>query len=210
MSAESIIGLYERHALAWSQLRRRGAFIEKSWLEKLQNMLPESGSVLDLGCGAGEPIARWLIERKFRVTGVDSSGSLIALCRAEFSSGEWIEADMRRLALGRSFDGVIAWHSFFHLSPGDQREMFNIFARHTASGGALMFTSGDEEDESTGEFQGEPLYHASLSPEEYRKLLDENDFDIIEHRTDDPECGGATVWLARRRSPPVAFATSTP
>ena len=43
-----------------------------------------------------------------------------------------LHADMRRLALGRRFAGLIAWDSFFHLRPQDQRAMFPIFAAHAA------------------------------------------------------------------------------
>jgi SAM-dependent methyltransferase len=47
---------------------------------------------------------------------------------------------------------------------------------------------------------GKPtLYHASLSPDEYRALLVANDFTAIDARMEDAECGGRSVWLARRR-----------
>lgn len=203
MSADSIIGLYERHASAWATLRSRSAFIEGRWLEKFRALLPKTGSVLDLGCGAGEPIARWLIEQGLSLTGVDSSPSLIGVCRDRFPSAEWIEADMRTLMLPHRFDGVIAWHSFFHLNPGDQRSMFDVFEHHIAPGGALMFTSGGDENETLGEFQGEPLYHASLAPKEYHTLLGRSRFDVVESILDDQDCGGAAVWLARRRTGPA-------
>lgn len=210
MSAAGIIGLYERHAGAWAELRSRSPFIERRWLEKFRALLPQTGSVLDLGCGAGEPIARWLIEKGMSLTGVDSSPSLIGVCRNRFPSADWIEADMRTLSLSRRFDGVVAWHSFFHLSPDDQRSMFDVFAHHIARGGVLLFTSGGDENETFGEFQGEPLYHASLAPEEYHTLLDSSGFDLVERMLDDPDCGGAAVWLARRRADPAQYRSPNP
>jgi hypothetical protein len=63
-----------------------------------------------------------------------------------------------------------------------------------------MFTSGPSHGESVGSYCGEPLYHASLAPEEYRALLGENGFDVIAHKAEDPDCGGHTVWLARSRA----------
>lgn len=62
-----------------------------------------------------------------------------------------------------------------------------------------MFTSGDEEGVRIGEWQSEPLYHASLARDDYRALLAANGFDLIRNETRDPQCGGATVWLARCR-----------
>ena len=192
---ERIIGLYEDNAAAWDRQRGR-ALIEKPWLDRFTAGLTEGSAILDLGCGMGEPIGRHLIDRALRVTGVDSSPSLIALCRARFPAEEWIVEDMRDLALGRRFDGLIAWHSFFHLSPEDQRPMFARFAAHLRPGGRLMFTSGWRHGEAIGSWQGEPLYHGSLDTEEYRALLEANGFTILHHRLQDPECGHATVWLA--------------
>jgi hypothetical protein len=65
------------------------------------------------------------------------------------------------------YNGIIAWHSFFHLNQNDQRAMFPRFAALAAPGAALMFTAGHFDGVAMGEFAGEPLYHASLSAEEY-------------------------------------------
>lgn len=196
-AAERIVGLYEDHAEAWDRQRGRD-LIERFWLDRFSALLPAGGSVLDLGCGMGEPIARYLIGRGFAVVGVDSSPSLLALARRRFPDQQWIDADMRRVELGRRFDGVLAWHSLFHLRADDQRAMFPRFAAHAARGAALMFTSGPEAGEAIGKWRGEPLYHASLEPAEYERLLQANGFAAIDRRLRDPDCGEATVWLARK------------
>ena len=103
---------------------------------------------------------------------------------------------MRALALKDTFDGLLAWDSFFHLAHDDQRRMFPIFERHASPGAALMFTSGVSHGEAMGSYRGEPLYHASLAPEEYRTLLKSAGFRVVAHIAEDPDCGGHTVWLA--------------
>ncbi len=104
---------------------------------------------------------------------------------------------MRTLALSRSFDGVLAWDSFFHLSPNNQRAMFAVFSKHSIAGAALMFTSGPSHGKAVRIFRGEPLYHASLSEPEYRALLSEHGYRVARHVAEDPDCGGHTVWLAQ-------------
>jgi len=42
-------------------------------LEDLASLLPPEAAVLDLGCGAGVPVTRWLADRGFAVTGVEVS-----------------------------------------------------------------------------------------------------------------------------------------
>ena len=107
---------------------------------------------------------------------------------------------MREFSLPAKYNGILAWHSFFHLNQNDQRAMFPRFAALAAPGAALMFTSGHFDGVAMGEFAGEPLYHASLSAEEYTALLSENGFAVVAQVPQDPHCGGATVWLAKRVS----------
>lgn len=194
--AERIIDLYERHASDWDRVRDR-TLVERPWLDRFAAGLASRAAILDIGCGSGEPVAAHLIASGFMVTGVDSSQALVGMCRRRFPSHEWLVADMRKLALGRRFEGLIAWDSFFHLAFDDQSGMFPVFARHSAPGAMLMFTSGPRRGEAIGTFAGEALYHASLDPDEYRLLLGENGFDIVDHVPEDPDCGGHTVWLCR-------------
>lgn len=193
--SEGIIELYERHAADYDRDRGR-SLQEKAWLDSFLAAAPPGGSILDLGCGMGEPIARYLIGRGFRVVGVDSSPAMIEMCRTRFPDQEWLVADMRRLALGRRFEGILAWDSFFHLAGDDQRAMFRQFAAHALPEAALMFTSGPAEGTAIGSCYGEPLYHASLDPAEYRRLLKANGFSLQAHVVEDPRCGDHTIWLA--------------
>jgi SAM-dependent methyltransferase len=196
-SAGQIIGLYERHAHAFDLKRGRSLF-EKSWLDRFAALVPAGGHILDLGCGMGEPIARYFIEQGYRITGIDSAPTMIALGRERFPGQIWQVADMRKLSLSRTFDGVLAFDSFFHLSADDQRAMFAVFRAHAAPGAPLMFTSGPAFGEAIGRFEGETLYHASLDPDEYRGLLARHGFAVVHHVAEDPECSGHTIWLARR------------
>ena len=196
--AGRIIGLYRRHARAFASDRSRSLF-ETPWLDRFLALTPKDASVLDIGCGTGEPLARYLTEHGCRVTGIDAAPEMIALCRDRCPDGDWRVADMRTLSLGRAFDGLLAWDSFFHLTHDNQRRMFPVFRAHAAPLAALMFTSGPSHGEAIGTYQGEPLYHASLDPEEYRALLDANGFEVMARASEDPDCGGHTVWLARQR-----------
>lgn len=195
-AADRVVDIYQRHAATWS--RERGDRLqEKAWLDRFLALLPERPSVLDIGCGTGVPIARYLVENHCRMTGVDASSAMITRCADRFPAHHWQVADMRTLNLNRRFGGIMAWDSFFHLSQDDQRPMFSIFKRHAAAGAALMFTSGPSAGEQIGSYHGEPLYHASLDADEYRKLLRDNGFTVVRHTVEDPTCDLHTIWLAR-------------
>ena len=197
-AADAVIELYQENSSAWVGLRSQTLF-EQSWLDRFLSVAAEGGrQILDLGCGSGQPIAEYLIANGYKITGVDGAAALTETARRHFPEHTWIVADMRNLpSLGR-FHGLIAWHSFFHLAPDDQRPMFDIFGRLCHPGAALMFTSGTGFGEFIGTLEGQPLYHGSLDPTEYQSLLHENGFHLLEHVEDDPTCGGATIWLAQK------------
>ncbi|TRO96371.1 class I SAM-dependent methyltransferase [Glycocaulis profundi] len=199
-ASDDIASLYQRNAAGWDEDRRRSRPEgERLWIARFLGIAVPGTDLLDLGCGSGEPVVPDLLAAGHGVTGVDASPALIALCRDRFPDQRWIAADMRGLDLGRRFGGALAWHSLFHLPPDDQEAMFAVFARHLLPGAPLMFTSGSARGETVGRWRGEPLYHASLDPGDYDALLAGNGFSMIDHVTADPDCGGATVWLARRR-----------
>ena len=142
-----------------------------------------------------------LAQQGLRVTGVDKSQTMISLSRERLPDHTWIVADMRELALGRCFDGILAWDSLFHLNSDDQRRMFAMFTDHASAGARLMFNTGPQHGEVIGDYRGEALYHASLSPAAYEALTAASGFEVILHVANNAAAGGRTAWLCRRREP---------
>ncbi|MDA8585183.1 class I SAM-dependent methyltransferase [Rhodobacteraceae bacterium] len=196
--AENIIGIYRRHAQAWAERRGPQVDVQAGWLDRFLDVLPEAATVLDIGCGSGTPIGRYLLDHGCCLTGIDASQEMIQIASEAIADATWIVSDMRSLCLDTTFEGLIAWDSFFHLTPQDQRRMFPVFRQHAAEGAVLMFTSGPNYGETMGTLKGEALYHASLDGEEYRALLAENGFAVLDHVVEDPDCGRHTVWLAQK------------
>jgi SAM-dependent methyltransferase len=198
--ASRIIEHYEKHAIAWDGDRQDGDWNDRVWHDRFIDSLPAGASVLDLGCGSGRPVAQHMHARGLQATGADSSPTMISLCQNRLPHHQWMVADMRRLRLNRRFDGILAWDSFFHLGPDDQRRMFAVFAEHAAARAVLMFNAGPAGGEAIGCYQGDPLYHASLAPDEYAALIGGIGFEVIDHAINDPRAGGRTVWLCRSRA----------
>jgi 2-polyprenyl-3-methyl-5-hydroxy-6-metoxy-1,4-benzoquinol methylase len=188
---------YERNAHAFDAARR-GQFVEKAWLDRFLLGVPRGGRVLDLGCGGGEPIARYLIDRSCQVIGVDLSQTMIGLARTRFARHQWLQGDMRTVALDGPFDGALAWDSLFHLAGADQSAVIARVAAGLAPGGMLLFNTGPAQGEAIGCQFGEALYHASLDPGAYRALFTEHGLVEIAFAPDDFATGGRSVWLARK------------
>jgi cyclopropane fatty-acyl-phospholipid synthase-like methyltransferase len=112
-----------------------------------------------------------LIERGFKVYGVDASPTIVAAFRARFPSVPVECTDVEDSDFfARTFDGVIAWGLFFLLDEEVQRRLIKKAACVLQSGGRLLFTApkecGSWPDVMTGRSQ------FSLGYEEYRKALE--------------------------------------
>ncbi len=195
--SDQTLDVYDSHAAIYDAHRSRALF-EARWLSRFGAALGPGKRVLDLGCGGGEPIARWFLSEGYAVTGVDFAPAMIEIARGRWPDGDWRVGDMRSLDLGEVFDGIIAWNSFFHLAAEEQRAMFPRLARHLIPGGALMLTVGPRAGETTGTVAGQTVAHASLSPAEYAARLEDVGLRLTGFLSEDPDCASHTVLMARK------------
>lgn len=194
-------GVYERNAAAWDE-GRDTSLREKDWLSRWLEGLPEPSIILDLGCGACRPLSGYLVELGHEVVGIDASAAMVARAQANVPAATFQVADMRNLDLGQTFDAILSWDAFFHLSPEEQRAALPLILTHLKPGGHLLLTVGDDEGEVTGTVAGEPVYHGSLSPAEYLDILQTAGFADITYNPNDPTVLGRYVLLARGKGAP--------
>ena len=93
--------VYERNARLFDSERSK-RLEEKGWLDRFSDLLPKRAKVLDIGCGAGEPIAQYLISQGFEVEGIDFSEAMLGIVRGRFPNQHWHLMDMRELSLSLS------------------------------------------------------------------------------------------------------------
>jgi SAM-dependent methyltransferase len=200
--ADRILGLYDDKAEGW--IADRGLALggsgksidELEALERFCAALPPGAAVLDVGCGSGWPWGAALIDRGCRVTGLNASPRLIAHAARTLPEGHWAVGDMRDLDLGRTFDGLLVWHSLFHLTPEDQRRALDRILAHAAPSASLMMTVPVEAAVQIGEWRGEALYHASLGGPVYEAILADAGF-IRDPADEHAPSARAGAWLFR-------------
>ena len=61
--ADLVINHYERHALDWDADRNRciDPWSDKPWHARFVAAVPVAATVLDLGCGSGSPVAKYMV-----------------------------------------------------------------------------------------------------------------------------------------------------
>jgi SAM-dependent methyltransferase len=100
------------------------------------------GTVVDIGCGFGEPVTRALIEAGFEVWGVDASPTLVAEYRRQFPDCPVVcEAAEASDLFGRPFDGAVAVGLMFLLPEADQRGLIARVAGALVPGGRFLFSA---------------------------------------------------------------------
>jgi len=174
-----VAATYDRIAEAY--LRTFGASEAKArWGGELIARLPPGGRVLDLGCGAGAPLAVRLVEHGFDVMGVDASARQVELARRNAPQAEFVQAEMTSLALpARGFDGVAAFFSLNHLPRDDLAPLLARVRRWLRPGGVLVANFGVGDHPAwQGEWLGAETFFSSFDVPTTVELVRTAGFDL--------------------------------
>jgi len=170
-------------------------------LEDLAVLLPREAAVLDLGCGAGVPVTRWLSDKGFAVTGVDVSARQLELARNYVPEATFIKADMTEVSFAPgSLDAVVAFHSIIHVPRTEHPTLLERIHRWLRPEGiflATMTLTDSEGRDDDWEGWGAPMVWSHYDGDTNVALLREAGFVI---RYAEPRTGGgpgdeSETWL---------------
>ena len=190
----------------------RGLFDMTEVLESFYDHLTvEKGNLLDLGCGAGEPFAKWFIDRGWSVTGVDFSEKMIKLASKYVPEMKTLHSDMLKVKFEpSSFDAITATYSLFHIPNKEHVALFRKFYTWLHPKGKLLFTyatkeyTGSSEFDGYKTFMGQELYYSHKNPEELFSDLEDIGF-IIESKKYRNIGGETFLWITVYKSTTEEF-----
>lgn len=184
---------YDLIASGFAEMRD-SFYKEQKYIDILMGHLQPGNHILDVGCGSGFPIASYLIDHGFQVTGVDSSKELLKIAAHKCPKMEPIFGDIRAVDINQQFDGIVEWWCLFHLPKEDHRNMMTRFSQWLKKGGVLEFTTGDREfQSSSSSMLNQELNFYSLNPDSYERYLKENGFKLLLKESDQET---HLVWIA--------------
>lgn len=141
------------------------------YLADFDGRLGDNAQVLELGCGAGVPVARKLAERH-DVLGIDLSRQQIDLARANVPNARFEKADMTQLDFpDGTFDGIAAFYSILHVPRAEQPDLIAKIARWLKPGGFFLASLGTGTPDVTENWLGVEMFFGSNTPEKNRELL---------------------------------------
>ena len=176
----------------------RTGFRERAYVDRFIALAVPGARVLDLGCGTGIPIARYLIDHGFHVTGVDCSHAMLALARGNCPEADLVLGDMTEVPLEGPFGGIVAWDSVFHVPRARHAGLFDVMSRLLAPGAPLLLSVGGSEGDFAAPMLGALLPYSGNAPAESRRLLESSGFDVLAAEMDDPTSRGHMAMLCRK------------
>jgi predicted TPR repeat methyltransferase len=154
------------------------------------DLLKSGDSLLDVGCGAGIPNAKYLADKGFHIIGIDVSSMLLSEARKTVPNAMFVKADIVDFHTNKRFNAILAWDSLFHLKLSEHEIVFRKVYWFLKDNGYLLFThGGGTGGEITGDMFGQRFSYSTLGEEKTRKLLEHLGFKIIHWEIDDSENG---------------------
>jgi SAM-dependent methyltransferase len=162
---------YDRIADTYLECFGRSS-VRDAKLAALLETLPAGARVLDLGCGAGEPVARELVAHGCQVTGVDGSLRQIEGARRNVPGADFVHADMTSVELPtEAFDAVCAFYSITHVPRSKHAALIRRIASWLRPNGLFVASFGSSAGDWLGEWLGAPMFFSHHDPEETKRLI---------------------------------------
>ncbi|WP_144394746.1 class I SAM-dependent methyltransferase [Pleionea sediminis] len=204
MDKQSLSEVYDRFAESYDTAR--DAFNIDDVIAEFQTKLNcEAGSLLDLGCGAGVPLARSFVDKSWHVTGVDFSEKMIALANKQVPEMQTLVSDISEVTFeSEKFDAITAIYSLFHIPRAQHPDLFSNIHQWLKPKGKCLFTYATQEYTGSGEFDGykefmgEQLFYSHDKPENLVALLESLAFNV--DSCDKKTIAGETfLWLTAEK-----------
>ena len=165
--------------------------------------------MLDLGCGTGTPIAKYISQKGYQVVGIDESRAMLEIARNQVPEAEFIQADMVAIQFTDKFAAAVAWDSVFHVERKHHSAVFRKLASSLEPGARLFLSVGGSDaggstsDDSlaegfTSEMFGHTFFYSGYAPQVARKLPEAEGFEIELWEVDDPTSRGHIAVIARK------------
>lgn len=190
---------YDLIAEQWTKARRALPFREKSYVDQLIKFTMPGAHILDLGCGMALLIARYLLDRGYRMTGVDSSPEMLRLAREHCPEAEYILGDMVTVELTGRYQGMVAWDSIFFIPRMHHTGLFQAMHRWLEPNAPVLLSlGGSDAGDFIAPMFGVDFSYSGHSPEVSLRLLREAGFEILLSEIDDPSSRGHLAVLCRK------------
>ncbi|MFX0041593.1 MAG: class I SAM-dependent methyltransferase [Candidatus Hodarchaeota archaeon] len=152
--------------------------------------LPKGAYILDLGSGTGKPYAKLLVERGFKVLGIDISPRMVKLAQKYVPQAEFVELSMTDIEYKALFDGVFSSYTMLLLDPPLFNDVAKKIVRSLKKEGLFYLSLNEPQEEGEDvdqdvfvEIMGEKMYSRAYSKKEVLKVFSKISMELLKfHR----------------------------
>lgn len=150
-------------------------------LLKFKKLVTRGACVLDLACGAGVPVVKFLVKSGYNVTGIDFSSSMIKLAKKNVPKAKFLEMDMTKLKFKtNSFDAVVSFYAIIHVPKEKHVKIYKSLHKILKPNGiALVCVGTCDWEETVKDYLGAPMFWSIHAPRKTLELLRGCGFKIL-------------------------------
>lgn len=172
------------------------------WLDEFKQFkrLISGKKVIDLGCGAGRD-ATVFVNNGFDYIGIDTSKGMLEVAKNRVTDGKFWQMDFSQTDFSdETFDGFWAAASFLHLPKKDLSDALREAGRITKKDDIGFISVKEKTDMDEGfiyenKYGGITRFFSFYSQDEFKKILEDNNFQVIDMTTHLEDDGRKTNWL---------------
>ena len=128
------------------KFRRRDLLpFEKMIFDKVIDLIPKNGNVLDLGCGNGYPYDYYFCSKGFNLLGADFCEKHIDEAKKINVSGSYLVGDIETYKIDKKYDLIMMLFSLLHLPRKQHGEILQNIYNHLNDKGVFILTLRDED-----------------------------------------------------------------
>lgn len=186
--------------IADEYMKSRDAFNNSHYLDRLLSLLSPESLILDIGCGPGVPIDRYLANHHHDIIGIDISRRQIALAREHVPEGDYSVKDMSTLREGEyTVDAVVSFYAIFHTPRETHQSTLHKIYSFLKPGGYMLITMGSTDwVGKEQDFFGSEMYWSHYDAKKNRELVDHAGFTVILDEIDTTAGEKHQIILARK------------
>lgn len=173
-------------------------------VQQVLDRLAAGSTILDLGCGPGDPATRLLSERH-RVLGVDLSMVQLQLARRLAPLASLVQADLADVSFApASVDAVVSFYALGHLSATEHEPLIRRIASWLRPGGLLLTSAPLSPGEGVDEdWLGVPMFFGGIGVEATLAAVTDSGL-LVESAREIPEDEGegmvvSFLWVTATR-----------
>ena len=171
---------YSKIALRYH--KQRGNYPNMKLISKFTRIVPKDSKILDLGCGAGVPISKFLADTGYIVTGVDFADGMLKLARKNVPKARFVKMDITNLKFKPdSFDGAVSFYAIIHIPREKHSRIYKLLHKILRPQAIILLNASgtDTWEEFTDNYMGVPMFWSFYNPKKTLGIIRNEGFKIL-------------------------------